>query len=175
MAVGDEVRQRALAGCMDSLMQCRRIAESLTDEQFVQSIAGRSAIGAHLRHCVEHFQCFLAGAAEGRIDYDARCRDRKMEGSRAAFIQACRTLNCGFVERFAVISDTITVVQTSGPDLVRDEVQSTVDRELIFLSSHTLHHLALIRWLAESMGITLPEDLGVAYSTRAHQAESQRA
>src|SRR5262245_48733230 len=38
-----------------------------------------SPIGAHFRHVLEHYQAFLGGLAEGRVDYDARPRDRRLE------------------------------------------------------------------------------------------------
>ena len=46
-----------------------------------------SSIGAQFRHILDHYQAFLAGLESGRIDYDARERDRLVETD----IEAART------------------------------------------------------------------------------------
>jgi len=41
----------------------------------------RSGVGRHLRHILGFYQCFLAGQ-DGKIDYDARNRDERVEADR---------------------------------------------------------------------------------------------
>ncbi|MCH4562424.1 hypothetical protein MKP05_04650 [Halomonas sp. EGI 63088] len=53
------------------------------------------------------------------------------------------------------------------------DLGSSLGRELAFLTSHTIHHMAIIGLLAESLGIGLPEEFGVHPSTLRHwQRES---
>ena len=44
-------------------------------------------------------------------------------------------------------------------------VDTNMERELAFLSSHTIHHLAIMSLLAEARGVEIPPGLGVAFST----------
>ena len=64
----------------------------------------------------------------------------------------------------------IQVVQISAPGQEPSPVQSTVERELVFLSGHTIHHLAIIAFIAKGLGIDIPADLCVAFSTAAYRA-----
>ena len=49
-------------------------------------------------------------------------------------------------------------------------MQSTVERELLFASSHAIHHVALVLRIAEKYGAHLPGELGVAFSTATYRA-----
>ena len=58
----------------------------IDDQLFAQapkSIA-QSAVGSHLRHCLDFYDSFLRGVGEGRIDYDCRERNELIERDRAA-------------------------------------------------------------------------------------------
>ncbi len=120
-----------------------------------------SSIGQHIRHCVEHYEEFLAALREEReLDYDKRPRDLRVETDISEAITRLRKI------RKAVGS-------LSGycqPLRIRDcEVdlasESSVCREMQFLVSHTVHHFALISVIAGLNGIRTPEDFGIAPST----------
>ncbi|AFP29100.1 hypothetical protein MRBBS_0162 [Marinobacter sp. BSs20148] len=44
-------------------------------------------------------------------------------------------------------------------------VKTSVERELVFLASHTIHHTAIIGMLAEQAGVKVSSDFGVHPST----------
>src|SRR5438067_10408126 len=48
--------------------------------------------GAHLRHILEFYRCFLEGQASSHIDYDARRREEAIEYSRDAASAAIRSI-----------------------------------------------------------------------------------
>ena len=52
--------------------------------------------------------------------------------------------------------------------------RSTLDRELRFIQSHTIHHFALIGWMLRALGVRIPEDFGLAPSTRSYWASLGR-
>lgn len=124
-----------------------------------------STIGQHVRHCVEHYEAFFQSLEEGRtVDYEARPRhvlleidtsealDRleKIRRSLTAFPQHCRALS----------------IRDTG---ITGNCASSITRELQFLASHTVHHMALIAVIAGLSGITVPENFGVAPSTLKHR------
>jgi hypothetical protein len=44
-----------------------------------------------------------------------------------------------------------------------------LERELVFLSGHAIHHIAIMALSAAAAGVTLPAELAVAFSTEAHR------
>lgn len=117
----------------------------------------QSTIGAHMRHALDVYTCILG--SDGRIDYEARLRDRRLETDRAlaagAFRRVMRSL-----ER--LVDDR--------PLFVRMEAEpawaaSTLMRELDAAANHTIHHYALIGVLLRAHGIEPPENFGVSPST----------
>jgi len=127
-------------------------------------------VGPHFRHVLEHYSCFLDGAAARRIDYDARAREAAIESSRAAAQERMRELIGGLTAIDAGGLDDETTVRLEcglGPE--NDQwSRSTIRRELHFLLSHTVHHYALIGLLLAQHGVEVGEEFGVAPSTLLH-------
>src|SRR6266404_2593001 len=67
----------------DVLKQGLFLLDSLDSEAYSRSAAGGfgGSIGEHYRHVIEHFTSLLAGIREGKVDYDARKRDRAIESN----------------------------------------------------------------------------------------------
>ncbi|HRI64442.1 MAG TPA: DinB family protein [Polyangium sp.] len=144
----------------------------LTDEQYTTRLGGKASIGEHLRHCVEHFSQLLEGIDSGIIDYDARRRNVILEQSRAVFLSTTRDIAhrlTSFDERD--MKRTVTVRMLFTPDTESVDVASTLGRELGFLSTHTIHHLAIIKIIAHSLGASLPDEVGVGHSTMAYRKD----
>lgn len=135
-----------------------------------------SGVGKHIRHILDFYAAFLNGIGT-RIDYDARQRDIRVETDRGAARERIR--------------DTIKSLQTAVPDTqatqrsvtVKNDVQpengdadayatSTVQRELLFLLSHTIHHFAIIAMILKLQGQSPPSGFGVAPSTLLHLAQA---
>jgi uncharacterized damage-inducible protein DinB len=169
--------QPVVVGCIQACQRSIDMIDALTDAQFAQPVGRHSSIGAHLRHCIEHFQRFASGmqAANGEkpvISYDSRQRDRELETNRQAARRAIEVL-LHFLHSDALTHPAgevlVELIPARGADMVR--LNSTIERELVFVSSHAIHHLALMEVLAELQGIDLPADTGLAYSTDAHRAK----
>ena len=165
-----------LQGVLDTCERCERVADALTPEQFGSAGAMEQSIGSHLRHALDHVTCFLRGHEEGLIDYDARDRDQGIENDPAQFRSTMK-------ETARALAD-LDEAQLNAPVRVRVtvslggapvEIGSTLGRELAFLSSHTIHHLALVLHLCRDKGVELPEDMGLAFSTAAYRAAAQGA
>jgi len=162
--------ESVLEGCIDACCQCEDLINSLNPGQYEQTIEGHSAIGAHLRHSLDHYNQLLIGLDSGSINYDLRDRDQRVETDRDFALQEIRKI----IEKLGTLAvhnfeDTVYVIQTADSSFRIAEVPSTLGRELMFASSHTIHHLALVRLLAERIDVSLPDHIGVAYSTSAYQ------
>lgn len=150
------------------LRQALALLDRVSDHAYATPPAGFEPhrAGGHLRHVLEFYQCFLEGAATLHIDYDARRRDRRIEVSRAAAAAAIATV-IGQLETFCDvrIDSTVWVREEDGDHLLK----STVNRELQMLSSHTIHHFALLALTLRLHGVQMDADFGMAPSTLRYQ------
>lgn len=166
-------------GCsllIDTSVRLLHQAESLLEEIDREAHAGSSPaiaphhVGGHLRHILEFYECFLDGVESGSIDYDARKRDIAVETDRAAALAKTRII----VQRLRnrTLSDDAPVrVRMEDGDCF---LTSSVARELQVLSSHTVHHFALIALVLRALGIPVDRDFGMAPSTLRYLAEAAR-
>ena len=169
---------------VDALRRTLALVERLTDEQYahVDARLGAASIGAHVRHVLDHYRLFLDGLPDGEVDYDARERDTDVERSAGAAAAEARRL-CAALAALGALAAGAGAGGAAGwagrPLRVRqqgDEVpgrcdgcDSHVERELLFLLSHAVHHQALIAVLARVQGLDVPELFGVAPSTASWQ------
>lgn len=153
------------------LRQGVELLSEIDDPQYTRSeksaFADGGAIGGHFRHCLEFVNCFLAGIDGRRVDYDQRERNHRIETEREyAIAQYLRTIQV--LENFAPeeVDNSLLVkpedVQDDGEDFW---CASSIERELEFLQSHTIHHYALIGFKLRAFGFRMPAEFGVAPST----------
>jgi len=157
--------------------QAVKLLESISDSSYAHPapLSLGSSVGAHLRHCIDHYSNFLAGIPVGRIDYDARLRERAIETDRNTAVLKMKSL----ISELKMLSSRddlrISIKMDCGND--QDEslwwTDSTIRRELQFLISHTVHHFALIKMTLVAGGNSVDSDFGMAPSTlRYHQGAS---
>lgn len=157
--------------------QAVKLLENISDATYADPapLSLGSSVGAHLRHCLDHYSNFIAGVPSGRIDYDARQRERAIETDRMAAIDRMKSIVAELDGLSGREDQTVSVKMDCGNN--QDEglwwTQSSVRRELQFLISHTVHHFALIKMNLTAGGIIAGPDFGMAPSTlRYHQGAS---
>ena len=126
----------------------------------------------HLRHVVDYLDCLLRGADGRAVDYTARERCLALETSPAAGVRELDRCIESLEKLGQRGAGTVLDVRCDEGD---PWVGSTLARELHFVSSHTVHHFALIRLTLSRRGIETPPELGVSPSTLAHRARSRGA
>ena len=174
--VSEEVEHGDLPPAVPALIavlrQLTRLLLELTDMQYTMKPVGvvSSSIGGHVRHNLDHIDALLSGLESGLIDYDARERGTEVERSRHAALAAIQRQEeqlisiCWPLQWQALrLSALIT------PDGERVNVETSLDRELSFVLSHTIHHNALIGVMAKLLGVRVPATFGYAPSTLAHR------
>ena len=130
-----------------------------------------SSICGHLRHNLDHYLAFVSGQPSGSIDYDDRQRDGNIEADPEAAVRAMEGL-AGKLEalRFASPDDSLKIRMDDGGDSTWS--QTTLQRELQFLLSHTIHHYALVVSIATRFGYDdFPDGFGIAPSTLHYMEE----
>jgi len=133
------------------------LLSSLSDRMYLQKQNNsESSVGEHIRHVIEHYQMFLEGIQMGHIDYDKRKRDPSLEENRLHAINRLHELFTFFETKYLPLGQ-ILVSQNYNPDFPTPVVTSTIERELLFLVSHTVHHYAIIALvLKDEVGVIPP-------------------
>lgn len=158
------------------ILLCQGIAllEGLSDRLYSEPVRGWAPVGAQYRHVLEHYQSFLRGLPVGRVDYDDRPRDLRLECSRSDALEASRACLAGIDALERATDHEIRVQMDSGAGSeLPDWRSSSAGRELQFLASHTVHHFALIKLLLEGSAV-LDDDFGMAPSTIVHRRAASR-
>lgn len=123
-----------------------------------------STPGGHLRHVIDHYLGLLDGLPTGRVDYEHRSRDPRIEseaGYAAGIID-------GIIARLSAMDGEDAALEIRS-ESAGEENQSwgktSLMRELEFLLSHTVHHYALIATMCRLLGHEPSADFGMAPST----------
>ncbi len=132
-----------------------------------------STVGGHLRHCLDHYESFVSGIESGRIDYDARVRDKDIEVNTETARARIEALITQFEGKMNIAGGrTVEVKMDCGGAEEVNWQASTYGRELQFLVSHTVHHFAMMSGLCSALSVELAPDFGMAPSTLRHQAKA---
>lgn len=159
-----QIRTDIFNDCVALLRQGSRVITEIPDDVFVAttSISPRGSIGAHFRHVIDCYRCFLTGVGQHRIAYNQRERNRSLEDSRSLAIQSLeQTINRLEQMRLTALTQHVLVSTENRSSWSR----SSVLRELDFLLSHTVHHYSLIAMLLRIHEINPGDEFGVAPST----------
>jgi len=149
-------------GCLEACRRCEAAVLAVVS----QDPAAFPAVGPHLRHCIEHFRLLLDGWREGSVDYDARPRDARIaqdpEFAGRALAEIAGALT---TIRALDLASPMSVAQSVAPGRPPVISPTRLDRELAFLSGHTIHHIAIMVLAARAAGVEIPAELAVAFST----------
>jgi len=160
------------------LNQGIQLLSDISDSLYISNNGeyNKSGIGRHFRHIIEHYYS-LVNEKNSVIDYDSRERDLKLEDDRQFMINTMKE----------IISSLEKLL--SAPDYIHKEVnvrsnegigeedsplsKSTIQRELQFLISHTVHHYALIGLILKTMGYNPVHEFGIAPSTLKYEQQKK--
>jgi len=130
-------------------------------------------VGGHLRHILEFYECFLDGIESSHVDYDARKRDESVETCRRMALARTMSVIQGLEQAAELRGDSIIWVRVEDARATRIDdsfMTSSVSREMQALSSHTIHHFALIAMTLKALGVSVDRTFGVAPSTLRYNA-----
>lgn len=162
----------AVQALVSLLRQLCDLLETLTEEEYTRKPVGvvESSIGGHVRHNLDHIQALLRGLPTGRICYDHRERDTDIENDRVVALDALLQLERRLLAfQWGKVPQPIVLSSLHTPGSPPVVATTSVERELAFVVSHTIHHNALIRVMVKLLGANVPADFGYAPSTLAHR------
>jgi uncharacterized damage-inducible protein DinB len=161
--------KKLIAANQSSLLELLGLIDLVGSENYTACAKPgfESTIGQHVRHVVEHYQCFFTQLPNGMICYDERARMAQLELDSRLARHTIET------ELIAMLDNTYELAPSSGIKVcdmqAQGSVSSSVERELVFLQSHTTHHNAMIAAMARFLGFKPNVDTGVAAATREYK------
>jgi hypothetical protein len=158
------------------LRQAENLLEEIREEEFGAEALGLR-VASQMRHVIEFYECFLDGLESSHVDYGARRRDVSVEACRGAASARLRML-AGRLETVAASeADRVLFVRLEDADFgcgADDYAVSSVVRELSVLSSHAVHHFALMAAALRAQGFEPDSEFGVAPSTLRYRKGQRR-
>lgn len=164
---------------ISSIESVRGIVAPLSDATYARTVEAvfAGSVGKHLRHMLDHYQQFFRGWPERLVDYDCRERSQAVETSVADGVQQIDRL-CELLSGLrnaaqqdpALLSATLQVRYASSPEMITGLLtDSTLSREMAFLHSHTVHHIAMMTVILQQVGVAADRRLALAPSTARHE------
>lgn len=153
------------------LMQLKVFLISLTNDEYTKplKVFSQSSLGMHNRHILEFYQCLLFSREITEVNYDKRVRNIQIETNVAYAIECLE----GILDQLASLKKNfeLTLSMNLGQDTCDTQVSSNLERELVYLVEHTIHHMAILKMgcIVSFPHIALDRDFGVAFSTIKHK------
>lgn len=170
-----DTARRIVKAAIAILAQGEELVRALPVETYTLRVplAFNACIGAHYRHCLDHFSSLLRALDADTVDYDQRARDVRLE-SQPDFALALTRQMRAQLERLPLGALDLPVRARCEVSYAQGDspvTGSTFGREMVYAIAHAIHHYALISVMARLMDAKLPEHFGVAPSTLAHNAK----
>lgn len=157
-----------------ALQQVLTLISSVNDTAYVEVAEGMtSSMGRHVRHILDHYAALQLGAITGEIDYDLRSRDSHVEIDTAQAKNNVLAVIAWMKEN--VTDDMALKMKTEISMLNQKSVcfNSSLKRELTYLQSHTMHHVALVTMALRIMGINIDDNIGIAPATLSYLRDNK--
>ena len=175
-----------ITGNREVLQQGTALLLSLTDEQYTTNIEtyACSSIGQHFRHILDMYQAVLPALASAQpergitmvVDYDNRRRGASVETQRQSAIDELYSIRQHIDRRVAPLCLPIDVkTEVCIESTQYSLIPSNLARELAFISSHAIHHFALIKVIAKMLGADIDETVGLAPASATFERTQQLA
>jgi len=130
----------------------------------------QNTIGKHCRHILEGLEALLPAKEHQEINYENRKRQLVYEIDERTFLQRMDEL----IDTLASYDLHRIIHVTHEPfpgQIAQEQLHTSIGRELLYNMEHMIHHMAIIRLAATSIGLDslVPENFGLAFSTVQHQ------
>ena len=160
--------QTSLQTSVELLDQAVELLPPLGQNFFNRRIAlcFNASPGAHVRHVLDHYLSLMRGLPGGRIDYETRARDPRLESDLDYAMAKMDEIQSWLFGR-VLMNDVPLQVRAESyvPPETPAWATTTLLRELEFLQSHTIHHYAILGVMVRLAGFATTPHFGLAPST----------
>lgn len=156
-------------GCLDIAHEAMNLLNRLSAPQYNQIAEPflQSSIGQHMRHILDVFHATMSWPHCEIIDYDIRRRTHMVEKDKSMAIdewqgitQWLKGIECDQLNKRLEVKNEVNATRQ-----ISVLSHSTFARELSFISTHAVHHFALIRVSLFYQGISSGDTFGMAPTT----------
>ncbi|MEO9946661.1 MAG: hypothetical protein ABJH28_20675 [Paraglaciecola sp.] len=162
----------SLTGQLETVQQAKSFLLSISAEGYQQVLKPHfsSSAGAHMRHILDHYLALKDGIASGVVNYNKRNRHSNVESCVTTAISKWTELEQWLTEVSELDANLpINIIcETSVNETQNTQTQSTLARELVFVSSHAIHHFSLLGVINSLLGNTSSASFGIAPSTASY-------
>jgi hypothetical protein len=159
----------ALEGQLETVQQAKDFLLGLSAENYQVVIKPHfaSSAGAHMRHILDHYLALKDGLNQGFINYNKRKRHSNVESCPQTALLKWQEVEKWLIEVSLLDADTplIVVCEASVNKTQNTQTTSTLARELVFVSSHAIHHFSLLAVINSLLGNKDKINFGIAPST----------
>ncbi len=151
---------------IEVLEQVKQLINSCNDKTYTaSSLYTTSSIGQHVRHIIDHIIVFKSGISDGYIDYNIRSRGGLIETSLTQANEQLEKL-IDWLANTNLKSESIQVISEVSVNQQKNiQVESNIEREVVYLINHTIHHIAYASLVAKQLDINVEQQLGLAPAT----------
>lgn len=161
---------------LEILNQGKSYLAAIDDNQYVEVKAPlfSSSVGTHIRHIVDHYQALME-RKNHVVNYNKRQRFSKIETCRLTALVAIDAI----IEWLTDLSEhhlteSVSVIsEIALSEEVDSLTGSTLARELVFVSSHAVHHYSIIKVISGLQNVRLPDTFGIAPATASFLRQQQ--
>ncbi len=158
-----------LEGQLETVKQAKEFLLSLTAENYQAVLKPHfsSSAGTHIRHILDHYLALKDGLNQGLVNYNRRNRYSNIESCPKTALLEWKKVEQWLQEINQLDADMPLdiVCETSVKDTQNTQTKSTLARELVFVSSHAIHHFSLLAVINSLLGNEDKGNLGIAPST----------
>jgi hypothetical protein len=146
----------ALEGQLETVQQAKDFLLGLSAEHYQVVIKPHfaSSAGAHMRHILDHYLALKDGLSQGFINYNKRNRYSNVESCPQTALLQWQDVEKWLIEVSLLDADMplIVVCEASVNKTQNTQTKSTLARELVFVSSHAVHHFSLLAVINSLLG-----------------------
>lgn len=151
---------------LELVEQAKQFLSAINQKDYIAVVKPHMAgsAGAHIRHILDHYYAIKLGLENGVVDYNKRNRFSSVETDLGVALDAWNDIETWLEYACSLPMDTPlqVVSETSIKQTQYIQVPSTLARELVFVSSHAVHHFSLLAVVNSLLGKKSPENFGIA-------------
>lgn len=161
-----------LEGQLETLQQAKAFLQDLTAENYQLVLKPHfiSSAGTHMRHILDHYLALKDGLNQGLVNYNKRNRFSSVETCPETALLEWQRVELWLKQVSQLDADlplTVTC-ETSISETQNTQTQSTLARELVFVSSHAIHHFSLLAVINSLLGNKDEVNFGIAPTTASY-------
>lgn len=166
-----------ISGSIEVIEQGENFLKTVTTLSYQKTLKPyfMSSSGEHMRHILDHFVSLMNGHKSGLVDYDLRNRNSRIESDQSLALEQLQSirqwlgnLNKSELNTAIEIKTEVSIAEKSATI-----IPSSLARELIFVTSHAVHHFSIISIAMQMQDLSIDKGFGIAPATASHLRDTE--